>query len=177
MTEILFKLCIFGEGGVGKSSLVDRYLKGIFKISSQFTIGVDFHSHDLVIEGKKVALQIWDFGGEKRFRHILPTYIRGSSGGIIMYDITRYSSLKRLPDWLQIINEDPMINENPMPLLLVGGKLDLQAKRAISIEDIKELAEKYGLFDLIECSAKTGENVIEIFKKITRKMMEINGFL
>jgi len=101
-TDVMFKLCIFGDGGVGKTTLLGRYLTGIFKANQSITIGVDFHVKKLEVNGKKVLLQIWDFAGEKRFRFLLPSYVLGASGGIFMYDITRYSSLKNFPEWVKI---------------------------------------------------------------------------
>ncbi len=82
--DAMFKLCIFGDGGVGKTTLVKRYLTGVFAGDTTMTIGVDFHIKKLNIEGKEVGLQIWDFAGEDRFRFLLPSYVFGTSGGIFM---------------------------------------------------------------------------------------------
>ena len=98
--DFLFKICIFGDGGVGKTTLLNRYVLGLFKDDSKMTIGVDFRMKQLKVNEKIVTLQIWDFAGEERFRFLLPHYITGASGGIFMYDITRYSSLKNLNEWI-----------------------------------------------------------------------------
>ncbi len=174
MQDAVFKLCIFGDGGVGKTTLVNKYLTGVFK-NSTMTIGIDFHIKTLLIDGIKVRLQIWDFAGEERFRFLLPSYIVGASGGIFMYDITRFSSLKNLNDWLDVLNHGASAIENQIPILLAGGKADLEENRAIDKELGFETAKENNLCGFLECSAKTGENVDLIFETITRKIIKKAG--
>lgn len=170
--EGTFKLCIFGDGGVGKTTLVNRYLKKVFDESIKMTIGADFYVKDLEIEGKKVVIRIWDFGGEQRFKVLLPSFAKGADGGIFMYDITRYTSVKNIDDWLSIFEKSAQDKQINIPIVMVGGKLDLQEKRSVATEDAVELSEKHNLQGYYECSSKTGENVEEIFISITRKIME-----
>jgi len=167
----MYKVCIFGDGGVGKTTLIGRYLTGVFQSNSEITIGVDFHIKKLEILGKRVTLQIWDFAGESRFRFLLPSYVLGASGGIFMYDITRYSSLKNFQDWLSIIKQGYRGPIKKIPIIMVGSKLDLEHKRAVSRDDAYELAKENGLFGYIECSSKDGQNVEEVFAEIGRLMM------
>ena len=167
----MYKVCIFGDGGVGKTTLIGRYLTGVFQSNSEITIGVDFHIKKLEILGKRVTLQIWDFAGESRFRFLLPSYVLGASGGIFMYDITRYSSLKNFQDWLSIIKQGYRGPIKQIPIIMVGSKLDLEHKRAVSRDDAYELAKENGLFGYIECSSKDGQNVEEVFAEIGRLMM------
>ncbi|MFX0069991.1 MAG: Rab family GTPase [Candidatus Hermodarchaeota archaeon] len=169
--DFLFKVCIFGDGGVGKTSLVRRYLTGIFTGDSSMTLGVDFHMKTLKVQDKRISLQIWDFAGESRFRFLLPGYVTGSSGGIFMFDITRRASLKNFNDWLTIFTEgtkDSPIG-NP-PIFMVGGKLDLHDRRSVYSNDAVDLAKKFNILDYIECSAKTGENVELIFYKLALEL-------
>jgi len=173
----MFKMCIFGDGGVGKTCLVNRYLTGIFKSNSSMTIGVDFLLKTLEIEDKKVALQIWDFAGEDRFRFLLPSYVKGASCGIFMFDITRNTSLNNLPNWLEVFYEGTKDSNQKVLITLVGGKLDLHDRRSVHSSDAVVMAKKYELQDYIECSAKTGENVELIFYKIARKLTEIAGLI
>ena len=172
MPDATFKVVIFGDGGVGKTALVNKYLTGVFKSDTRLTVGLDFHVKRLKIEQKEVVLQIWDFAGEDRFRYLLPTYVRGASGGIFMYDITRYSSIKHVNDWLDALklHDNPLQSE--IPILLVGGKLDLEEKRAIDCKEAYNLAKTLSLRGFIECSAKTGLNVEPIFTNVTKIMME-----
>ena len=127
------------------------------------------------VNGTKVTLQIWDFAGEDRFKFILPSYIAGSSGCIFMFDITRFSSIKNLNDWMDVFNKGSKNYDKEIPIIMVGGKLDLDHKRSVSNENAKEFAEKNSFYDYIECSSKTGKNVDEIFMKITKIMLENTG--
>ena len=177
MPDAMFKVCIFGDGGVGKTCLVNRYLTGVFKSGSVMTIGVDFLMKKLEIQGKKVVLQIWDFAGEKRFKFILSSYARGASGGIFMFDITRMSSLRNLTSWLEVFKEGANEKEENTPIIMVGGKLDLHDRRSVNIKDAIELARSHNLFEYIECSSKTGENVESIFYNLTHLLTERAGVI
>ena len=172
MPTATFKICIFGDGGVGKTTLVQRYVTGRFNQSTKMTIGVDIVTKQLNIEDWIATLQIWDFGGEERFRFFLPAYARGSFAGIFMYDITRYSSILNFDEWLNVFKTGAGFDIKPIPILMVGGKLDLTERRAISFEQAFEFAQSRHLYKVIECSAKTGENVQSIFTDITRRMMK-----
>jgi small GTP-binding protein len=170
-SDAMFKIVIFGDGGVGKTTLINRYLTGVFTSDSTMTIGVDFHVKKVDIDGKRVGLQIWDFAGENRFRFLMPSYVVGASGGVFMFDITRYTSLKNFNDWIEIFKKGYKADTQQIPVLMVGSKLDLEYKRAVSREEAFELAKENNLFGYLECSAKSGENVEDIFKEISRLML------
>jgi small GTP-binding protein len=168
----MFKVCLFGDGGVGKTTLLTRYLTGLFKSNQQITIGVDFHIKKLEIADLKISLQIWDFAGEDRFRFLLPSYVIGASGGIFMYDITRYSTLKNFPEWIDIFKNGYIgSKDDQLPVIMVGGKLDLAYKRTVSSKEAFELAKKNNLYGYIECSSKEGSNIDDIFYEIAKVMM------
>jgi len=177
MYDGMFKVCIFGDGGVGKTCLVKRYLTGIFKSDSIMTIGVDFLMKDIRIEGKKIALQIWDFAGEDRFKFLLRGYVRGASSGIFMFDITRMSSLTGLTDWLDVFKKGADKGEENVPIVMVGGKVDLKDRRSVYVEDARNIAKSHNLYDYIECSSKTGENVELIFYNIAKFLSEKAGLI
>ena len=169
MADATFKVCIFGDGGVGKTALTRRYLDGVFTENTAMTIGIDFHSKVMSIEGLTIHLQIWDFAGESRFRFLLPDYARGAMGGIFMYDLTRYSSLKNVDDWLNLFGTK---TENGVPIIMVGGKSDLKEKRCIPRHEGIEIALERGVSAFVECSAQTGENVEAVFENLTELMMK-----
>ncbi len=172
IADFLLKICIFGDGGVGKTTLVTRYMTGMFKDDLTLTIGVGFHLKRLEINNIPISLQIWDFAGEDRFRFMLPSYILGASAGIFMYDITRFISFQHFNDWLSVVKEGVLENQEPIPILLVGGKLDLQDRRTISHENASKIAKDYDLQGYLECSSKTGENVDKIFIEVAHMAMK-----
>ncbi len=175
MGKIKFKLCLFGDGGVGKTTLTHRFLTRVFNEDLKMTIGADFSVKELEIEGKTVVLRIWDFAGEDRFRVLLPSFAKGADGGIFMFDITRYTSMKNIDDWLSFFKQSSSKTHLQIPLIMVGGKLDLNEKRSVPAEDAIEVSKSHNLQGYIECSSRTGDNVNEVFELITRKMIENTG--
>ena len=179
--DIVFKICIFGDGGVGKTTLIKRYLTGLFDDSTAMTIGLDFHTKRIKIKDLNIALQVWDFAGEERFRFLLPSYVGGANGGVFMFDITRFTSLKNFPDWLGIFKNgynknNSIYNEDlKLPIIMVGGKSDLNDNRAVSVEDAEEIVQNENLYSYIECSSKTGENIEEIFNQIVLYLLKTSN--
>jgi small GTP-binding protein len=167
MYDIIFKVVIFGDAGCGKTTLRKRYMTNKYLSNLQHTIGVDFETKVLNLDGKEIKLLIWDFAGEERFRFIFPQYLYGAMGGILMYDITNYSSFSHISDWLSVINA----TKERFPIILLGGKSDLDVFREISWKEGKKVAKSMGLKEFIECSSKTGENVQESFATLTRIML------
>ena len=167
-----FKLCIFGAGGVGKTTLIKRFVTKVFEEDIKMTIGADFSIKNVTLEEGIITLRIWDFAGEERFRVLLPSFAKGAKGGIFMFDTTRYSSIKDIDDWLGIFEYFGSEPKAKIPIIMVGGKIDLIDKKSIEAEEAMELSNRYGLSGYFECSSKTGENVEEIFEFITRKMIE-----
>ena len=170
--KVAFKLCIFGDGGVGKSTLIRRFAKGVFEENILMTIGADFSVKNVDLDGRKVTLRIWDFAGEDRFRVLLPAFAKGADGGIFMYDTTRYSSLGQIKDWLSIFEYFGSENAGKIPIIMVGGKVDLEDKRSVPSEEAMELSTNYALKGYFECSSKTGDNVEEVFEFIAKSMVE-----
>ena len=103
--QATFKLCIFGDGGVGKTTLTRRFLTGLFDMDTKITLGASIFVKFTEIEGKRISIQIWDFGGEKQFRFLIPVYAHGSSAGIYMFDLTRMGTLSDIDDWLTFFKD------------------------------------------------------------------------
>jgi small GTP-binding protein len=153
---------------------------GHYNVSTKMTIGADFFVKRLHVNGVNVTLQIWDFGGEERFRFLLPQYVAGSSGGIFMFDITRYTSLKNFDDWLEIFREEysnHRQSNSTLPIFMVGGKKDLEDSRSVESDDAIEIVQNQRLYKYKECSSKTGENVEEIFEDLTRELLRRVGIV
>ncbi|MBY9019012.1 MAG: GTP-binding protein [Candidatus Lokiarchaeota archaeon] len=176
MNEYRFKLCIFGDGGVGKTTLIQRYLEGMFKATFRQTVGMDFYLKKLELGGKKISLQVWDFGGEEKFRFLLPGAVSGANGCIFLYDITRYLTFKNLDNWISVFNESNRELGQTVSTILVGSKLDLAETRAVAEVDAINFSKANG-FNYIECSSKSGENVEDVFTKIGELMMKNATYL
>ena len=159
---------MLGDAAVGKTSLTLRYISGFFLQDLKLTISVDFYSKTTTHREKKVKLQIWDFGGEQRFRFLLHQYCKGANAAFFLYDITNRLSLDHLPDWTQIIRE----HAGDIPIMLIGSKVDLKDFRAVTREEGILAAKKYNLSTFIELSSKTGQNVEKSFDVITEILFE-----
>jgi small GTP-binding protein len=167
--QYLFKIVVVGDGGVGKSTMIQRLITGHF-VPMKITIGTDLASYDMNIEDIPVKLQIWDFAGEKRFRFFLPNYARGAQGCVLCYDITRYTSFQNLKEWYQIVKES---TNTDTVFLLVGGKADLsEFRRTVNISDAEELQKELDIPIFLETSSKTGENNKNVFEMLTEAMLK-----
>ena len=171
MYDATFKIIIFGDAGCGKTTLTQRFLTNLFVSDQTMTIGVDFEVKSLSVDEQKVKLQIWDFGGEERFRFLLPTYVRGARGGLFLYDITNYSSIAHIDDWLSVIRKE-IRAEDIFPIIVVGSKADLVENREVSSADGIKIARSRNVNGFIETSSKTGENVEKSFEALTRLMLD-----
>ena len=102
--EYLFKIVIIGDSAVGKSNLLTRYARNEFNPNSKATIGVEFQTQSMLIDGKEVKAQIWDTAGQERFRAVTSAYYRGAVGALVVYDITRSSTFENVGRWLDELN-------------------------------------------------------------------------
>ncbi|MHA1339395.1 MAG: Rab family GTPase [Promethearchaeota archaeon] len=169
MFDYTFKLIIVGDASTGKTSLTHRYLSGVFVESPRLTIGVDFFTKKIKLANdKKLKLQIWDFGGEERYRFLLPTYSKGAHGALILYDISLKKTLYNIPDYVRIIRE----NAGNIPIMLIGSKADLEDHREVETEEGVMVAKKNGLASFSEISSKTNFNVEESYKTIIGLMLK-----
>ncbi len=162
-----FKLIIAGDGGVGKTSLVDRYVNGTFHDNTRITLGVQFMVKRLNADGNTIDLQIWDFGGDS-FRFILPAYCRGAHGAIFIYDITAPDTLYNINEWLPLLRSQG----GSFPLVAGGAKADLLGNRKVSLQEAMAVASKAGIANVVEVSAKTGQNVDALFDTTCQQMIK-----
>jgi len=168
-----YKIIVLGDPRL-KTQLIQRFLTNLYKSDSKMTIGVDFVTKSLEVDDKKVKLQIWDFGGEERFRFLLPTYVRGANGALFIYDVTNHSSLEHIDDWLMIMRKE-LRAEDQFPIIVVGIVSELDNNREISSEEGINIARSRGVDGFIECSPITGDNVQETFEAITRLIFANSG--
>ena len=166
--SILLKVVTAGEGGVGKTTLLYRYIEGRFLADTRMTIGVEFFLKELNIEGNKILLQVWDFGGQEHFRPLLKNYAKGARGALILFDLTRPSSLEQIGQWVDICRQ-----ENPdTPIIFLGTKLDLKDQITIDDDFALKFKENYGFFNYLKISSKTGENVQLAFELLAKELIK-----
>lgn len=158
------KLCMLGETQVGKTSLVVRFSKNKFNAFSEPTIGASFMTKRMMFNGSQLKYNIWDTAGQERFKGIANLYYRGAAAVIIVYDITSELSFKKVEFWANEVKRHG--TENSI-VVVVGNKLDLEVQREVPAERGKEFADAIQA-SFFEVSAKTSENVEEIFHEISR---------
>jgi len=162
----LFKFIIIGDEAVGKTCLLLQFTDKRYRTTHQVTVGVEFGSRTVDINGKLIKLQCWDTAGQDRFRSIIRSYYRGAAGALLVYDITRRDSFEHVSQWLQ----EARTNADPeLVITLVGNKCDKVQDRQVSYEEGHAFAHRYGLY-FLETSAVSGHMVDEAFT-ITAKLV------
>jgi len=165
--DYLFKLIVIGDAACGKSCLLYRFTDNKFKGDSTHTIGVEFGSKTIEVGGKMIKQQIWDTAGQERFRSVTRSYYRGAAGCILVYDITSRDSYNHLVTWL---SDARALATPELVIVLVGNKTDLQEDREVTFLEASRFAQENDLM-FIETSAKTGENVEEVFVKCAKTIL------
>ncbi|XP_064625992.1 uncharacterized protein LOC135486805 isoform X3 [Lineus longissimus] len=153
----LFKITIIGTSGVGKSSLVSRFVRDAFTERFISSIGIDFLIKSIHLDDKVIKLQIWDTAGQERFRAITSAFYRGSHGIVLVYDVTSQESFNNIRGW----NVDPFVGFDTLKLL-IGNKSDLTAEREVEFSTGKSYADELGI-PFFETSAKDSMNVERAF--------------
>ncbi len=168
----VIKIVAVGDGGVGKTTMLNVLIKGIYDDETKMTIGFDIFSREVEIDGKAYSVVIWDLGGQDRFKFFLhqnnDIFIRGAQGVLLMFDLTRIQTLQELKFWVELCRKD---NSN-IPILLIGSKLDLSDQIVINDNDLKELKEDYKCIGWIKISSKDRTNLDKIFTLILTPILK-----
>lgn len=164
--DFLFKIVLIGESGVGKSSLVARYMDGSFVDTHLSTIGVDFSIRTVDIEDKRVKLQVWDTAGQERFRGLCRQFYRSAKAVLFVYDVTEPSSFQQLSQWLQGVKQ---YGAECVKLVLIGNKTDLMSERIVQTSEGREFAKNHGM-TFFETSARDGEGVGTVFEDVALQL-------
>ncbi len=165
------KVVIGGAGGVGKTTYLHRFVSDCFTPETALTIGISFITKTVRREGRSLTLQLWDLGGQERFRPLQPAYVRGARAGIVFFDMSIPATIFQIGAWVSMFRK----NTTPsIPIILGGTKLDcvfgaeLEPVKKMAVESMTEL----GLACFVPTSAKDGTNVEELMNIVIDQFMK-----
>ena len=162
----VFKILTIGDGGVGKTSILRRYVENKFLKHHLSTIGIDFLSKTLKIKDKEIKLKIWDTAGQERYRQITSHIYKDADGIILVFDVTSEESFNQITDWMEQIKNN--VSKEEINLILIGNKCDLE-DRMVEKERGEEMAEKLKI-KYFETSALTGQGINEAFEELAKQI-------
>lgn len=166
--KYIYKICLVGESGVGKSSLVSRYVFDRFKEDECTTIGAAFLCKMITVDGKKIKLELWDTAGQERYRSLAPLYYRDSHTVIVVIDGTRERSVTHAEAWMaDVRSRIPDVN-----IIIAINKSDMDV--VVTPKDLDRFRSLYAPLSYMSVSAKTGDNVNELFDTILKYLLERN---
>merc|ERR1739838_1076019 len=166
--DLLFKLLLIGDSGVGKTCILFRFSDDAFNTTFISTIGIDFKIKTVEVDGKKIKLQIWDTAGQERFHTITTSYYRGAMGIMLVYDITQPKTFDNIATWLRNIDEHA--NEDVEKMIL-GNKCDMEDKRMVSKERGESIAREHNI-RFLETSAKANVNIERSFLDLAEAILD-----
>ena len=164
--NMIFKIVLVGDSGVGKTNLLLRYLKNEFNTQTKATVGVEFGNTKVQIDNALIKAQIWDTAGQERYRSITSAYYKGAHGALIVYDITRKDSFDSVEKWLSDLKNN---GEEKMVIMAIGNKCDMVNERVISTEDGEAKAQRNNIA-FLETSALNATNVAKAFDELIQKL-------
>uniref|UniRef100_A0A8C9A8E9 Ras-related protein Rab-25 n=1 Tax=Prolemur simus TaxID=1328070 RepID=A0A8C9A8E9_PROSS len=135
------QVVLIGDSGVGKSNLLSRFTRNEFNLESKSTIGVEFATRSIQVDGKTIKAQIWDTAGQERYRAITSAYYRGAVGALLVYDIAKHLTYENVERWLKELRDHADSN---IVIMLVGNKSDLRHLRAVPTDEARAFAGESG---------------------------------
>ena len=168
--DILYKIVIIGDSGVGKSNILSRYVRDEFSMDTKATVGVEFGSKIISINNQQIKIQIWDTAGQEKYKSVSTIYYKGAKGALLVYDISRKETFNNLNRWINEIknNSDENIN-----ILLIGNKCDLEEARQISQEEAFQKAKEINA-GFLEVSALQAANIEKAFMYLIQQIHSKN---
>ena len=166
--KYLFRICLLGNAGVGKTSILTRFCDNTFKESYNNTIGVDFRLVTLKYKDIISKLHIWDTAGQERFRSLTLNYLHNSHGFLFIFDITNKDSFDNIVNWINLSFDN---NKNSVINFLIGNKCDQNSSRKVEESEAQQFAKEKDLIYL-ETSAKNDENIQKLFYYCVYKLIK-----
>ncbi len=175
----IFKICLLGQGGVGKTCIARRLCFDTFDANTRLTIGIDFYTYDLpiIVEGNEtyVRLSLWDFGGQEQFKQMFSYYIHGANGIFMVFSLFNLNNTLLGLDWWyeHLIKQ----KQSETPKLLIGCKSDL-AKKPGKVDElvIESFRKKHNNVEFFKTSAKKNYNIGAIFSEMTKNILDTHNF-
>jgi len=176
-SSVVSKVLVVGDVATGKTSLIRRYVHGWFTQDHKSTIGVDFSLKTIKIDGIDCHMQMWDIAGQERFTGLARIYYRDAVGAVIVFDLTDRTTLESAASWKKDIDNKVFLkNNDPIPVLLIGNKVDLissgEAEQCCTDDAIKAFAKENGFLGFAKTSAKDNTNVDDCFELLGNKIVE-----
>jgi small GTP-binding protein len=170
MEDPHYKVVMLGDSGVGKTALVNRISEGVFTDSHVPTVGSQFIALPLDLGGRKLTLELWDTAGQEVYRSLVGFYTREAKGAFLCFDVTSEQSYQGLPEWIKFVNEQAA----GVKVIIFANKIDLESQRVVSSETIRDFAKSQGI-ELVEGSAKLGQNTTDAFEKMGELMLSTSS--
>jgi small GTP-binding protein len=156
-----FKIVMIGDSGVGKTAIVSRMSQGVFLPDHIPTVGAQFVTGNLNIDGNRLPFELWDTAGQEVYRSLVGFYARDARGALVVVDVTSRPSFDSLAEWLRFVKGE----STEVKIVLFANKIDLVEQRVLTSEQLKAFADQNGL-DLFQGSAKTGQAVPDAFERL-----------
>ncbi|KAH7707113.1 ras domain containing protein [Aphelenchoides avenae] len=169
-TTYPFKIITLGSWATGKTSIIDRYVDGIFDATPKATYGIGSFSKDLSVYGASVTLDIWDTAGQERWNSLVKVYFKQARAAIIVFDITNRKSFEKTMEWIRAARTLGEY-QNKIVLTLVGAKADLHEVREVRSEEAMNFARAQGI-PYVETSAKNNAGIAQLFWDVAKRVLE-----
>lgn len=167
--DFRLKIVVIGDANVGKTTMLLKYIDNSFQETYLPTIGINISNKKVSFDEFNILLNFYDIAGQEKFELIRRVFYEGLNGTLIVYDVTNENSFKNLEKWItEISSEFP--SKSPIGII-IGNKIDLRSQRIVEKEAGEDFAREHNL-GYIEVSAKTGENINEVFTKLARLIIE-----
>ncbi len=169
MKSVMFKILVAGDASVGKTTLLHRFVEGGFIDTTTMTIGVDFLMKQFKMNNILVSLQLWDLGGQERFRFMVEQYTRGAHGALLLFDVTSMASFISIDKWQQLLRK----RNEELPIILVGTKYDLEEFSMVADYYAKLTQKRFNMINYVKTSAKWGLNVDDVFILLVKFLINL----
>jgi small GTP-binding protein len=160
--KLTFRTVTIGDSSVGKTSLVNKFIRDRFDPSEKNTIGALYDVFTEEVDGRAVEIQIWDTAGQEQYRSLTPVYFRSAAAALLVFDLSNRQSFEHLDDWVTSFRSS---SRDRAILFLIGNKCDLTDTRTIFEEEAKEWADHHSC-SYIETSARSGSGISQLFKSV-----------